>query len=56
MATKKPFFSLIIPALNEAKYLPLLLDDLSKQTFLDFEVIVVDGNSDDQTVAKAKSF
>ncbi|MFH1244237.1 MAG: glycosyltransferase, partial [bacterium] len=46
----------IIPALNEAKYLPLLLDDLSKQTFLDFEVIVVDGNSDDQTVAKAKSF
>lgn len=52
----KPLFSVIIPALNEAKYLPHLLEDLSKQSFTDFEVIVVDGNSTDQTVAKAKSF
>lgn len=52
----KPFFSIIIPALNEAKYLPHLLTDLSNQTFQDFEVIVVDGNSDDQTVAKTKLF
>ena len=49
----KSFFSIIIPALNEAKYLPHLLDDLSDQTFQDFEVIIVDGNSNDQTVAKA---
>jgi len=56
MATKKPFFSIIIPALNEEKYLPHLLDDLTKQTFRDFEVILVDGNSSDATVAKAKSF
>lgn len=52
----KPLFSVIIPALNEAKYLPHLLEDLSKQSFTDFEVIVVDGNSTDQTVAKAQSF
>ena len=52
----KPQFSVIIPALNEEKYLPHLLDDLSNQTFQDFEVIVVDGNSDDQTVVKAKVF
>ena len=52
----QPFFSIIIPALNEEKYLPHLLTDLSCQTFRDFEVIVVDGRSDDQTVAKAKSF
>ncbi len=51
-----PFFSIIIPALNEAKYLPHLLDDLTKQTYLDFEVIVVDGNSTDQTLSKSKAF
>lgn len=55
MATKKPFFSIIIPALNEARYLPKLLNDLSAQTFRDFEVIVVDGHSDDATVTKAKA-
>lgn len=52
----KPFFSIIIPTLNEEKYLPLLLADLSHQTFRDFEVIVVDGHSGDQTVPKAKTF
>src|SRR3989339_410684 len=52
----KPFFSIIIPSLNEAKYLPKLLGDLTAQTFHDFEVIVVDGQSDDQTVSKAQSF
>lgn len=53
---QKPQFSIIIPSLNEAKYLPHLLEDLSNQSFKDFEVIIVDGNSTDQTVAKAKSF
>lgn len=52
----KPTFSVIIPTLNEAKYLPHLLEDLSNQTYQDFEVIIVDGKSDDQTIAKAKSF
>lgn len=52
----KTQFSIIIPVLNEEKYLPHLLDDLTKQTYKSFEVIVVDGKSDDQTVAKAKSF
>ncbi len=51
-----PFFSIIIPALNEEKYLPKLLSDLSNQTFKDFEVIVVDGKSIDHTVLKAKEF
>jgi glycosyltransferase involved in cell wall biosynthesis len=53
---KQPFFSIIIPALNEAKYLPHLLKDLSQQSFRDFEVIVVDGHSEDKTVELAKSF
>jgi glycosyltransferase involved in cell wall biosynthesis len=54
--SKLPFFSIVIPALNEEKYLPNLLSDLTKQTFSDFEVIVVDGQSEDKTRQKALSF
>jgi|SaaInlStandDraft_5_1057022.scaffolds.fasta_scaffold34246_1 glycosyltransferase involved in cell wall biosynthesis len=53
---KKPFFSIIIPTLNEEKYLPNLLNDLQEQTLHDFEVIVVDGHSNDKTVSQAKKF
>ena len=49
-------FSIIIPTLNEEKYLPRLLDSLIQQTEKDFEVIVVDGASKDRTVAKARAF
>lgn len=54
--SKTPFFSIIIPTLNEEKYLPLLLEDLASQTNDSFEVIHVDGNSDDKTVQFAKRF
>ena len=53
---KKPFFSIIIPALNEEKYLPKLLGDLCAQSYQDFEVIVVDGGSRDKTVSLANTF
>lgn len=46
---KQPFFSVIIPTLNEEKYLPTILQSLSKQTYRDFELIVVDGGSKDKT-------
>jgi glycosyltransferase involved in cell wall biosynthesis len=52
----KPFFSVIIPALNEERYLPHLLHDLSAQSYRDFEVIVVDGKSEDNTVEEVKKF
>ncbi len=52
----KPFFSIVIPTLNEEKYLSGLLNDLTQQKEKDFEVIIVDGKSDDQTVKKAKDF
>jgi glycosyltransferase involved in cell wall biosynthesis len=50
------FFSIIIPVLNEEVHLPRLLEDLSMQSFRDFEVIVVDGGSEDKTVDIACSF
>src|SRR3989344_3245234 len=52
----KPTFSIIIPTLNEKAYLPRLLEDVSSQTFTHFEVIVVDGISEDGTREKAESF
>lgn len=48
--------SIIIPALNEEKFLPNLLMSLTIQTKMDFEVIVVDGSSRDRTVEVAQSF
>lgn len=46
---RRPYFSIIIPTLNEEKFLPRLLNDLKKQKEKDFEIIIVDGNSDDKT-------
>ncbi len=53
---KAPKFSIIIPALNEEKFLPNLLTSLSTQTNTNFEVIVVDGKSKDATLTVAASF
>lgn len=49
-------FSIVIPALNEEKFLPHLLISLTQQTKRNFEVIVVDGYSKDKTVEVAQSF
>ena len=49
-------FSIVIPTLNEEKFLPKLLSSLAAQTRKDFEVIVVDGSSKDKTVSLAKKF
>lgn len=53
---KEPFFSIVIPCLNEEKSLPLLLKDLTNQTLQDFEVIIVDGHSKDKTVERANKY
>jgi glycosyltransferase involved in cell wall biosynthesis len=49
-------YSVVIPTLNEEKFLPKLLDSLAVQTDKNFEVIVVDGSSKDKTVMVAKRF
>lgn len=45
----KPFFSIVIPTLNEEKFLPKLLNDLVRQKEKGFEVIIADGLSKDHT-------
>ncbi|MES2885990.1 MAG: glycosyltransferase [Pseudomonadota bacterium] len=48
-----PALSVLIPTLNEAEALPLLLADLVGQRGIDIEVIVADGGSVDGTAAIA---
>lgn len=47
--------SIVIPALNEAMGLPHLLDDLRLLDDPAVELLVVDGGSDDETVAHAEA-
>lgn len=48
--------SIIIPAYNEEEYLPGLLESIKKQDFKDYEVIVADANSDDNTRKIAEEY
>ena len=41
--------SIIIPTYNEEEYLPKLLESIKKQDFADYEIIVADADSDDDT-------
>jgi len=52
----QPFFSIVIPTLNEEKFLPKLLKDFSNQTNKEFEIVVADGLSVDSTKDQAELF
>jgi len=52
----KPAISVIIPALNEEKYIRNVFAGLKKQTFGNFETIVVDGGSRDRTREIARRY
>ncbi len=47
--TENPFVSVIIPGKNEGKHLYKLTRSLAEQTFNNFELIIVDDGSDDET-------
>lgn len=53
-----PHISVIIPAFNEEKYLPVTLASIKKQTFSDYEVIVVANGCTDATeqILKEQTF
>ena len=48
--------SIIIPTYNEEEYLPILLDSIKKQNFEDYEIIIADANSTDNTRQIAESY
>lgn len=46
-----PFFSIIVPCFNQARYLPICIGSVQKQDFTDWELIIVnDGSLDDTQV------
>lgn len=51
-----PSVSVVIPAFNEGKFLAKSLDSFSNQDYTNFELIVVDNNSTDDTAEIAKNF
>ncbi len=51
-----PLLSVIIPTLNEAENLPLLLDELKKQQNISVEILIGDGGSTDATPMIAEAF
>jgi glycosyltransferase involved in cell wall biosynthesis len=53
---EKPKISIIIPTLNEEKYLDGILCSLQNQTLKSFEVIISDDSSTDKTVEMAKKY
>lgn len=53
---QKPFFSIIIPAYNLENYIAATLQSVLVQTFQDFEIIIVDDGSSDETVSIIQSF
>lgn len=58
MDDKKPYISVVIPAYNEEKYIGETLKSVIAQDFPkdNYEIVVVDNNSDDQTAKAAGSF
>ncbi len=46
---KEPFFSIVLPTYNRANHLDKAIESILRQTFEDFELIVVDDGSTDNT-------
>ncbi len=53
--TKNPFVSIIVPGKNEGRHIFKLTQSLKEQTYRNFELVVVDDGSDDDTKAICES-
>ena len=53
---KKPFFSIITVVKNDDKNIDKTLKSISKLSFKNYEYIVIDGDSSDETLKKLKKF
>ncbi len=53
---KQPFFSVVIPTFNRSDLFPLAVRSILQQTFRDYEVVVSDNWSEDDTPRVAKQF
>ncbi|GEM_PF-727315 len=53
-ADNRPVVSVVVPCYNQAEYLPDAVESVAKQTFRDFEIVIVDDGSPDNTVEVAR--
>ncbi|WP_375709684.1 glycosyltransferase family 2 protein [Geobacillus subterraneus] len=53
---KHDFISVVIPCYNASRYIPDCLDGLAKQTYQQFEVIIVDDGSEDRSEETVKQW
>ena len=53
---KKPHFSIVIPVYNGAKTIGETIESILSQSFTDFELIIQDNNSDDDTANIVKTY
>ena len=51
-----PFFSIVIPTYNSSKTLAQCLDTIICQSYKNFEILIIDGLSDDGTVEMLKDY
>ena len=56
MSNQTPFISLIIPTKNSQKMIVQCLNSVISQTYKNFEVIIVDGHSTDNTLELVSQF
>lgn len=51
-----PLVSVVVPVFNDAKFLPEFLESIANQSLRDFEVIVSDDGSTDESRTIAEGF
>lgn len=56
LLAKNPLVSIIIRTRNEERWIGFCLDAILKQSYKNYEIILVDNNSSDQTISKANKY
>lgn len=56
MSSPKPFFSVVVPVYNKAPFLERSIKSILAQTFTDFELILVNDASTDESLAEIQKF
>jgi len=55
-AKRIPFFTVILPTYNRATFLPKAIDSIINQTFIDWELIIVDDGSTDNSCQVVEAY